>query len=223
MADKTAESSPTRLPLSVIIITLNEEGNLADCLASLANIASEVVIVDSGSNDRTVAIAHAAGARVIQTTSWPGFGPQKNIALDAASCEWILSLDADERLTEELRTQIRSAIHDGKFDGYEIPRLSYFCGKPVHHCGWYPDYILRLVRRGSARFSDNLVHESLIPSGAVARLSSPMHHYSYREMADVERKIKSYSDAGARQLFLRGKKATRMQAVIHGACSSPRK
>jgi glycosyltransferase involved in cell wall biosynthesis len=204
------------LPLSVIIITMNEAENLTQCLASLAGIAAEVVVVDSGSQDGTVEIARAAGARVISNTNWPGFGPQKNIALQAASCEWVLSLDADERLTDQLRDQIRTAIGQAAFDSYEMPRLSYFCGKPIWHGGWYPDHVLRLFRRGYARFSDDLVHERVIAQGRVGRLSTPLHHYSYRTMDDVERKVHSYSDAGARQLFVRGKQSSRTKAIVHG-------
>ncbi|HTN65018.1 MAG TPA: glycosyltransferase family 2 protein [Burkholderiaceae bacterium] len=205
------------MPLSVIIITHNEELNIADCLASLAGIASEIVVVDSGSTDRTVALARAAGAKIIQTASWPGFGPQKNIALDAATCDWVLSLDADERLTEALGEQIRTALRTAACNAYEMPRLSYFCGKPVRHGGWYPDHIVRLVRRGTARFSNNLVHESLIGQGPIGRLGTPLLHYSYRTMDDVRRKIDNYSQAGARQLHARGKRTSRTQAVLHGA------
>lgn len=205
------------LPLSVIIITMNEAGNLKDCLDSVADIAAEVIVVDSGSTDGTVEIARSAGATVIQTSIWPGFGPQKNIALNAATCDWVLSLDADERLTEPLRDQIRSAMMSGVFDSYEMPRLSYFCGKPIRHGGWYPDHVLRLFRRERARFSDDLVHEHVIAEGKVGTLDSPLHHYSYRKMADVERKIKSYSEAGARQLFARGKRSTFVNAITHGA------
>lgn len=204
------------LPLSVIIITHNEALNLSDCIASLGGIASEIVVVDSGSTDQTVALARAAGAKIIQTAGWPGFGPQKNLALDAASCSWVLSLDADERLTASLRAQISSALQTGSHDAYEMPRLSYFCGKPVRHGGWYPDHIVRLIRRGAARFSDNLVHESLVAQGPVGRLGTPLLHYSYRTMADVQRKIDSYSQAGARQLHERGKHTSRVQALLHG-------
>jgi glycosyltransferase involved in cell wall biosynthesis len=215
MLNQTLAENP--LPLSVIIITLNEAENLTQCLASLENIASEVVVVDSGSQDGTIEIARAAGARVIMNTSWPGFGPQKNIALQAASCEWVLSLDADERLTDNLRDQIRAAVGQGGFDSYEMPRLSYFCGKPIWHGGWYPDRVLRLFRRGCARFSDDLVHERVIAQGQVGRLDTPLHHYSYRAIDDVERKVRSYSDAGAKQLFERGKQSSRTKAAIHGA------
>lgn len=202
--------------LSVIIITKNEADNLAACMKSVSDICDEIVVVDSGSTDNTVAIARAAGAKIIQTNTWPGFGPQKNIALDAATCDWVLSLDADERLTETLCGQIGAAMLEARFTSYEMPRLSYFCGKPVRHCGWYPDRIIRLFRRGQARFSEDLVHERVIPSGPVGRLDSPLHHYSYRSLADVERKVASYSDAGAQQLFARGKRASQISAAIHG-------
>lgn len=216
MAIPSSSTPAPALPLSVIIITRNEAVNLGDCLASLDGIAGEIVVVDSGSTDDTVAIARASGAKVIQTDNWPGFGPQKNIALDAASCEWVLSLDADERLTEALRAEIRVAVKNNSHNGYEMPRLSYFCGKPVRHGGWYPDYIVRLVRRGKARFSDALVHESLIAQEPVGRLGTPLLHYSYRTMDDVQRKIDSYSRAGAKQLHARGKRTTHLQAVVHG-------
>lgn len=216
MSRNSAAINPKQSALSVIIITLNEAENLKGCLDSLTDIASEVIIVDSGSNDGTVEIARSAGATVIQTSVWPGFGPQKNVALNAATCDWVLSLDADERLTDSLRDQIRTAMMSGEFDSYEMPRLSYFCGKPIRHGGWYPDHILRLFRRGSARFSDDLVHEHVMAEGKSGRLDSPLHHYSYRRMVDVERKIKSYSEAGAKQLFSRGKTSNPVQAAIHG-------
>lgn len=216
-APAAAIATPAQtLPLSVIIITRNEALNLGECLASLAGIASEIVVVDSGSTDETVAIARAAGAKVIQTADWPGFGPQKNIALGAASCEWILSLDADERLTAELRAEIRKAVQGASCNAYEMPRLSYFCGQPVRHGGWYPDYIVRLARRGKARFSDALVHESLIAQEPVGRLRTPLLHYSYRGMDDVRRKIDSYSQAGAKQMLARGKRTSQLQAIAHG-------
>lgn len=216
MSSPCAAIDKPALPLSVILITKNEAHNLPECLASVAGLAREIVVVDSGSTDGTVEVARAAGATIIQTTTWPGFGPQKNIALDAASSDWVLSLDADERLTEALREQIRSVVETGDFNGYEMPRLSYFCGKPVRHCGWYPDYIVRLVRRGKARFSDKLVHESLIAQGPIGRLAEPLLHYSYRSLEDVERKIESYSEAGAKQMHARGKHASHMQALVHG-------
>src|SRR5690554_5647688 len=148
------------MSLSVIIITKNEAHNIGDCLDSVA-FADECIVVDSGSTDDTCAIARAKGARVVQTDDWPGFGPQKNRALDLATKTWVLSLDADERVTPELAREIQTSIHDSALDGYRIARLSNFCGRWIRHSGWWPDYVLRLIRRGKGRFTDSLVHESI--------------------------------------------------------------
>lgn len=217
MSNDSGQTNLVMPSLSVILITKNEANNLADCLASLGNLPTEVIVVDNGSTDDTVNIARLLGATVVETDSWPGFGPQKNLALDTARCDWILSVDADERLTDQLRDQVKSALVKHEYDCYEIPRLSYFRGKPIRHGGWYPDYIVRLCKRGSARFSDDLVHESLIPKSTVGRLTTPLLHYSYRSTEDVERKIKAYSDAGAKQLFARGKRTNYIAAITHGA------
>ncbi|ALD89984.1 glycosyl transferase family 2 [Cupriavidus gilardii CR3] len=168
------------------------------------------------SADATPAIARDMGARVIQTEDWPGFGPQKNRAVDAATGDWILSIDADERVSPALRDEILAAIATDSADGYEMPRLSQFCGRFIRHGGWYPDYVTRLVRRGHGRFSDALVHESLIVQGRLGRLREPLTHYSYRDYSDVLRKIDSYSSAGARQAFSRGKRSSPLAAAGHG-------
>jgi glycosyltransferase involved in cell wall biosynthesis len=136
------------MKLSVIIITKNEADNLQACLDSV-KFANEWIIVDSGSTDATVAIAQANGATVIETADWPGFGPQKNRALDAASGDWVLSLDADERIPDALRDEIIAAIGDSSHCAYALPRLSSYCGHFIHHSGWYPDYIVRLFRPGN--------------------------------------------------------------------------
>ncbi len=105
------------------------------------------------------------GARVVVNREWKGFGPQKNFALSLATGDWVLSVDADERVSAQLAALMRSAITEGLHDAYEMPRLSTFCGRPMRHSGWYPDYVLRLFRRGRARFSDDLVHERVICDG----------------------------------------------------------
>ena len=158
--------------LSVAIITLNEERNLADCLASVA-FADEIVVVDGGSQDRTCEIARAAGARVIEATDWLGFGVQKNRAIDACSGDWVLSIDADERVPQDLRDEIQAVLGDPAFDVYEMPRSSYYCGRFMRHSGWWPDYVRRLFRRGTARFSSAPVHESLQTDRNVGRLQQP--------------------------------------------------
>ncbi len=203
------------MKLSVVIITRNEAHNIQACLESV-KWCDEAIIVDCMSADATPAIARDMGARVIQTEDWPGFGPQKNRAVDAATGDWILSIDADERVSPALRDEILAAIASDSADGYEMPRLSQFCGRFIRHGGWYPDYVTRLVRRGQGRFSDALVHESLIVQGRLGRLREPLTHYSYRDYSDVLRKIDSYSSAGARQAFCRGKRSSPLAAAGHG-------
>ena len=206
--------------LSVILITRNEEANLADCLASLEGIAQQIVVVDTNSSDRTLDIAKSYGAVIAQPQDWPGFGPQKNRALDLATGEWVLSLDADERLTPALKSEIVTAIHDSAHvDCFAIPRLSWYCGRFIRHSGWNPDYVDRLFKRGSARFSDDLVHERLLPSGQVAKLENPMLHYSFMNYSQVLQKIDRYSTASAEQAFAKGKTSTPLKAVLHGAWS----
>ena len=206
--------------LSVILITRNEEANLADCLASLEGIAQQIVVVDTNSSDRTLDIAKSYGAVIAQPQDWPGFGPQKNRALDLATGEWVLSLDADERLTPALKSEIVTAIHDSAHvDCFAIPRLSWYCGRFIRHSGWNPDYVDRLFKRGSARFSDDLVHERLLPSGQVAKLENPMLHYSFMNYSQVLQKIDRYSTASAEQAFAKGKTSTPLKAVLHGVWS----
>jgi len=202
--------------LSVIIISRNETANISDCIASVA-WADEIIVVDSGSVDDTVSLAREMGAQVYQHADWPGFGPQKNRALDYATKDWVLSLDADERVTPELRTEIEQAMREARAEGYYIPRLSQFCGRFVRHSGWYPDYVLRLFKRDAARFSDSLVHETVLLTGATAKLTSPLLHYSYRTADDVERKVKNYSDAAAQQMFESGKRSGLVGAILSGA------
>lgn len=201
--------------LSVIIITKNEAANIRDCITSVA-WADEIIVVDSNSTDDTAAIAREMGALVYMHADWPGFGPQKNRALDYARNEWVFSIDADERVTPQLREEIVQAIKKPVSDGYYCPRLSQFCGTFIHHCGWYPDYVLRLFRRGAGRFSDSLVHESVLLTGATSKFKSPLLHYSYLTTDDVERKVEHYSSAAAKQMFEAGRKSGGMDAVLRG-------
>ena len=206
--------------LSVILITRNEEANLDDCLASLEGIAHQIVVVDTNSTDRTLEIAKTHGAVVSQPTDWPGFGPQKNRALDLATGDWVLSLDADERLTPALRSEIVTAIHhSAHVDCFAIPRLSWYCGRFIRHSGWNPDYVDRLFRKGTAHFSDDLVHERLIPQGQVAKLENLMLHFSFMNYSQVLQKVDRYSTASAEQAFAKGKTSSPLKAILHGAWS----
>jgi len=203
--------------LSVIIITKNEALNIRECIESV-KWADEIIVVDSGSTDDTVAICREFTTHVY-SHDWPGFGVQKNRALDYASKDWVLSLDADERVTPELRAEIEQSMRDGKVQGYEIPRLSSFCGRFMRHSGWYPDYVLRLFRRGSARFSDNLVHERLIIESKTERLHSLLLHYAFENLEEVMHKTNQYSTAGAQMQFQRGRKSSLSGAVLRGLWS----
>ncbi len=217
------------MKLSVIIITKNEAANIQACLDSV-RFANQWIIVDSGSTDDTVSIARAAGATVIKTTDWPGFGPQKNRALAAAEGEWVLSLDADERIPEALQQEIMAVLaHSHAHAAYALPRLSSFCGYFIRHSGWYPDYIVRLFRRDAAHFSDDRVHERVIvrtggngSNGAhstTGKLETPIVHYSYRDDSDYLRKLDQYSSLGAQQAYDAGKRGGLGKAISHAASS----
>ena len=202
--------------LSLIVISKNEEAAIARCLRS-ANFADEIIVVDHASTDRTAAIARAEGARVIVTTDWPGFGPQKNRALQEATGDWVLSLDADEWIEPQLADEIRAVIaRADAADGYEIPRRSRFCGKIVRHGDWRGDRVLRLFRRSRGRFSDDHVHERVIVEGRIDRLSSPLEHDSITDPADAADKIERYATAAAQQLAAEGKTSSRAKAALRG-------
>lgn len=206
--------------LSVIIITKNESLNIRECLESV-KWADELIIVDSGSTDDTVTLCREYTPHVY-LHDWPGFGIQKNRALDYASMEWVLSLDADERVTPALRTELETAMREGRAQGYEIPRLSSFCGRFMRHSGWHPDYVLRLFRRGSARFSDNLVHEKLLIDSKTEKLSSLLLHYAFENLEEVLHKTNQYSSAGAQMQYQRGRQSSLSGAVLRGLWSFAR-
>ena len=202
--------------LSVIIITFNEAANIEACLQTVS-FADEVIVLDGASSDGTTDLARAFGASVHVSQHWPGFGRQKNKALDLARYPWVLSLDADERVSPELAHQIQRVLLDGVADAYEIPRLTQFCGRWIHHCGWTPDHVLRLFKRDRARFSDDLVHERvLLQTGAPGRLTSPLLHFSYPTPAHYWRKLEQYSQAWAEQRHARGQKCSMLRAALAG-------
>lgn len=201
--------------LSAIIITKNEAANIAECLDSVA-FADERIVIDGGSSDDTAEIARRNGARVV-AHDFAGFGPQKNFALAQASGDWVLAIDADERVGAALAAQIKQATDRGDADGYEIPRLSSFCGRVMRHSGWYPDYVLRLFRRGRARFSGDAVHERVICDGPVARLSEPITHTPVIRIEDALSRMERYSTASAAMLIASGRRVTIMSGILHGS------
>jgi glycosyltransferase involved in cell wall biosynthesis len=200
--------------LSVIIITKNEAINIRECLESV-KWADEIIVVDSGSTDDTVAICREYTQHVY-VHDWPGFGMQKNRALGYASKGWVLSLDADERVTPELRSEIENTLRDGNALGYEIPRLSSFCGRYMRHSGWYPDYVTRLFQQNKGEFTNDLVHERVIINGTVGRLIHNLLHESFRDLDQLLAKMNHYSSAGAEMLGHKGRDATLTQAITHG-------
>lgn len=202
------------LGLSVILITRNEEKHLQACLESVS-FADEIIVVDSGSTDRTVEIAHQFGAKVEQTTDWPGFGPQKNRALDLATQSWVLSIDADERVTPELKDEIVRVISAGDFQAFEIPRLSSFCGKPIRHSGWWPDYVLRLFKRGAGRFTEVAVHERVETKEKIGRLGFWLQHDPYENLDALITKINRYSGEAAQAMHRKGKRVGIPGLLMH--------
>lgn len=205
------------MTLCVVIITKNEEPVIRRCLASVA-WAGEIVVLDAGSTDETVRIARECGAQVHVSSDWRGFGAQKNRALGMATGDWVLSLDADEWITPELRAEIeRTVAAPGNNAAFKMPRLSSYCGRFMRHSGWWPDHVTRLFKRGAARFSDDLVHERLVVDGAVGTLREPLRHEAIVDLDDALDKMNAYSTAGAMMMFKRGKKASLTGAVWHGA------
>jgi len=200
--------------LSVIIITKNEAPHIGRCLESVS-WADEIIVLDSGSQDDTVSICRQYTDKVYET-DWPGFGIQKQRALDKASGDWVLSIDADEIVTAELRAEIEQALQQNKFHGYEIPRLSSYCGRQMRHGGWWPDYVLRLFRCNAGQFSDAVVHEKIIVEGKVGRLISPFLHDTAVNLEEILRKMNSYSSLGAQMLYEKGVRASISKAVFKG-------
>jgi len=201
--------------LSVTVITKNEAHNIDACLRSVA-FADQVIVLDSGSTDNTVEIARTLGAQVSINTDWQGFGVQKNRALALTQSDWVLSIDADERVPPELQAEILAVLKAAKFDVYSFPRLSSYCGQYMHHSGWYPDRVTRLFRRHSARFSDDLVHEKILTSSKAGILHSSLLHESFRDLEAVLDKTNRYSSAGAKSLLNKGKPASVSKALGHG-------
>lgn len=209
----------TALSLSVGIITFNEERNIRACLASVSWV-DEIVVLDSGSTDGTMEICREYTDRVYSDPHWPGFGVQKNRALDKITGDWVLVLDADERVNPALRAEIEGVLasESSSADVFEMPRRSFYCGRAIRHAGWWPDYVPRLFRRGAARFSEDLVHERLIFQGRPERLRSPLLHYSYHDLSEVLQRIDRYSSAGAENLRDR-KRGSLGKAIRHGLWS----
>lgn len=200
--------------LSVTIITKNEAENIRHCLRSVT-FADEIIIVDSGSEDGTQAICREFTDHVFTDTDWQGFGIQKNRALEKATGDWVLSLDADEQVPPELADEITAAFL-GPDQMLVLPRLSSFCGREIRHSGWQPDYVARCFPRGKARFSDDQVHEKLIYDLPEKKLNTPLKHNTAPDLDDVLGKMNRYTTLSAQQKRDAGKKASLFSAITHG-------
>lgn len=199
--------------LSVIIITKNEAQSIEPCLKSIS-WADEIIVVDSASQDETASICKKYGAKVFQN-DWRGFGKQKNYALSKATCDWVLSLDADERVTPQLENEIKNVIASSETNiAWEIPRLSSLCGKYIQHCGWRPDRVTRLFMRAHANFSDDIVHEKLIANGKVGVLKNNLLHESIDNIDEMLSKMNQYTSAGALILFEKNQKTSLTKAIL---------
>lgn len=197
------------MKISATIITFNEESNIAEACESVA-WADEIIVVDSHSSDQTRDIAARAGARVI-TNTWPGFGKQKQVAVDQARNEWILSLDADERVSSELQRSIAELENGNLADGYLIARRTFYQGRWIRGGGWYPDRQLRLFRKSAGQWKDRHIHESVAmnPGSRVETLEGDLLHYTSHNAAHHHKMIgERYAPLAARQMFEEGRRTS---------------
>ncbi len=192
------------MKISAAIVTLNEERNIARAIESL-RCADEVVVVDSGSQDRTCEIARRLGARVI-VEAWRGYAAQKNFAAAQAEHDWILSLDADEAVNEELEGEILALKQEGaKFQAYSMPRLAQYCGRWILHGGWYPDRKIRLYHRAFGEWTGSYVHESVKSSGPTGTLNGHLLHFTCASLSEHVRTVDKYTTLAARQVAARNR------------------
>lgn len=204
--------------LSVAMIVKNEAQDLAQCLDSVKDWVDEIVILDSGSTDETEQIARRYGAKFYQHTDWQGFGKQRQLAQQYVTSDYVLWLDADERVSDELRRSIQQAVQQNQPNAvYQLPRLSEVFGRQIRHSGWYPDYVVRLYRTQFAKYGDELVHEKVhYPATAeVKKLNGDLYHYTYKDIHHYLVKSASYAKAWATQRKAQGKTASLFDGVTH--------
>lgn len=201
------------MKVSAAVITFNEERNIGNCLASLS-FADEIVVLDSGSTDKTEEICRSFPKVKFFHQPWLGYGKQKNRAVDLASFDWIFSLDADETVTSELSDDIRLTLQTPRYDGYTVRRKNFYRGKWVRHSGWWPDRTLRLFNKGRGRFSDRPLHESVVLEGEVGHLNSCIEHFSFSCVREFIYKGDQYSTLGAQMMLDEGKTTSAANALL---------
>ena len=199
--------------ISAVVITLNEEKNIAGCLESLA-WADEIVVLDSRSTDRTVEIARKYTDKVF-VEAWKGQGPHKNRSVELAQGPWIFSIDADERVTPELAGEIRKAVNEGAYDVFAVRRKNIYRGRWVKHGGWWPDWVTRLFVKGKARFNDVIVHDSLQTECKVGKLDNALEHYSYHSAIEFVVKSRRFIESTAILRFQKGRKISWLGVMVH--------
>ena len=205
--------------LTIALIVKNEADNLKDCLQTCEGVADEIVVVDGGSADNTVNIAEALGARVVSKPHWEGFGKQRQFAQSHVTTDWVFWIDADERITPELKTAIQSAIAANETNTiYSVARLSWVFGRFIRHSGWYPDRVLRLHPTKLTQYTDSPVHERLVvPEGVrVKPLTGDLLHYTYKDLNHYLVKSAQYADLWAQQRQAQGKQSSLTQGLLHG-------
>lgn len=208
--------------LSVVIVAMNEERTIGRVMSAIRDIADEILLVDSGSSDRTIQIAEEHGAKVVYQ-DWLGYAGQKNFALSLAKSDWLLSLDADEVMTPEAVAEVKQIILGeiaGKCDGYKIPRVLYIGEQPVRHGGFFPDAQLRLIQNGKGKFRDRMVHERIFVEGAVGDLKNPMLHYSYKNVDEFTKAMDKYARLSAAEYKHDGShkwRSNKINEMIHPA------
>jgi glycosyltransferase involved in cell wall biosynthesis len=186
------------IPVSAVIVTKNEESNIQDAIESVKGF-SEIIVIDSFSSDHTVDICKNYTDKVF-LEEWQGYAKQKQKGIYKASMPWVLILDADERLTPELRSEISIVLENKTYNGFYIPRKNFFLGKWIRHGGWWPDYTLRLFRKDMAFMQDREVHEKVVVRGSTGYLKNPMEHYTSRSLSDFIKKLENYSTLSAREM-----------------------
>jgi len=202
------------MKISVTIITLNEEENLSRCLQSVQGLADEIIVVDSGSKDQTCQIASSWGAQVVKR-GWTNYSDQKNFAACSANNDWILSLDADECLSSDLRQELLAVKNmSSSVVAYEFPRKACYLGRWISHGGWYPDYKVRLYKRNQGRWVGDFVHERLSCDGTVNRLNGNLLHYTCSSISEHAHGVSVYTTLAAQDLNQRGSKRSIIQIIL---------
>ncbi|TAL23752.1 MAG: glycosyltransferase family 2 protein [Nitrospirae bacterium] len=200
------------IPVSIVIVTKDEEANIEGALAG-AKDAAEIIVIDAFSTDRTIEICKKYTDKVFQK-EWQGYARQKQAAVDAASGPWVLILDADERLTPELSEEIKKAVSENKHNGFYLPRKNFFAGKWIRHGGWWPDHTLRLFKKDAGHVEEREVHEKVVVKGSVSFLKNPLEHYTYNSISDYIKRMDNYSALAAKELKKTGKTPNPFSLIV---------